>query len=407
LHAQSSARSPKPVKGATRWETPLEIRESFQHDSKDMRRSRFVCIALALCATACPRGASERESPPPSGKPSAAPSVRSSAPSGVVERRAPPVTPALPPELVACGDGNFYRITQKELEIFEVAQVLPPPQIRGSRIARKTTEVTVDEPLAVVSTAKKGALVIAKRGVFRFELGQTRAQSFAPIPVQSPLVAWPDPRRADSFHVRTLADRRLLKYTLPSVASVDSDASPPAKVAEQVSNLTGFDGRLFTVLADGEPLYSTPKGLVRGGDESRPLPLLESSGPATLLFADASPDRHWTAGASGHLALWDRKQGDSPIATPTVPGVVIDAAQEGERVAVLSMELVENTYQPTVTIFSHGKEQGRLHIGRSIGAREQPKLDLCLVPGRPWVVVGGMLWVQLLDWESRRLLAEW
>jgi hypothetical protein len=86
---------------------------------------------------------------------------------------------------------------------------------------------------------------------------------------------------------------------------------------------------------------------------------------------------------------------------------VIDAAQEGERVAVLSMELVENTYQPTATIFSNGKQLLWLAIGRSIGSREQPKLDLCLVPGRPWIVVGGMLWVQLIDWESRRLLAEW
>jgi hypothetical protein len=37
----------------------------------------------------------------------------------------------------------------------------------------------------------------------------------------------------------------------------------------------------------------------------------------------------------------------------------------------------------------------------------QPALDLCLIEGRPWVVVGGRQWLQLLDWAGPRLLAEW
>jgi hypothetical protein len=171
--------------------------------------------------------------------------------------------------------------------------------------------------------------------------------------------------------------------------------------------LPGFDARRFFVLADGTPVYSTPKGLVRRGDESSPLPFSAPAELPTVFFADAAPDRYWAADASGQLALWDRKQSSSPIATAKVPGVVIEAAHEGDRVAVLSMDLGGPGYLPHVTIFSNGKEQARLPIGPSIGARGQPKLDLCLVAGRPWVAVGGTLWMQLLDWESRRLLSEW
>jgi hypothetical protein len=71
------------------------------------------------------------------------------------------------------------------------------------------------------------------------------------------------------------------------------------------------------------------------------------------------------------------------------------------------MDLVGQSYLSTVTIFSYGKERARLNIAPSIASRGQPKLDLCLIAGRPWVVVGNTLWMQLIDWDSQRLLAEW
>jgi hypothetical protein len=291
--------------------------------------SRLACLGLALSSSACSRCGSELEPPSASGKPSATASGHAIQPNLDVPSQpaAPPVTPNVPPQLVACGERDFYRITQSALEVFESAQELPPPQIRGSRIARQTTEVPIFEPLNVFSPAKKRVLVIAKGGLFRYELGQTGAQRYAQIEASRPLAAWPDPRRADSFRVRTVSDEDLKEYTLAGVPSGNGGSpSAPAKVTERVEDLPGFDTRLFTVLTDGTPLYSTPKGVVLRGHESRPIPLSELSGPATILFPDASPDRYWAAGASGHLALWDPKQGPSPMVTSRVPGVVIDAA---------------------------------------------------------------------------------
>lgn len=321
---------------------------------------------------------------------------------------APPVTPKVPPQLVACSVRTFYRISQSALDVFEIALDLPPPQIRGSRVSRKIAEVGIEEPLNVLSPGKMSALVIATGGVFRYELGKTGAERYAPIPAKSPLVAWPDRGRSQSFHVHSAGEAQVREYTLARIASGHA-ASPEvaAKVSEKIATLPELDGRLFTVLADGTALYSTPKGLIRNQDASPPAPFPSLSGPATLVFADGSAERYWAADASGKLALFDRTAGAPPIATPAVPGVVIDTATDGERVAVLSMTAVDQSYQPTVTIFSNGKEQGRLQIGPSIGTRAQPKLDLCLVAGLPWVVVGSTRWLQLLDWESRRLLAEW
>jgi hypothetical protein len=371
-----------------------------------MWRSRLVCVFFALCSSACSQCESERAPLPADPKPSAAPRARASEPVRDTRRLPPPVTPKVAPQLVACGDRAVYRITQKALEVFELAEELPPPRIRGSRIARQTMEIAVEEPLNVFSLGRNSAVVIARSGVFRYELGQARARRYGPIEAKGPLVAWTDRHRADAFRVHA-GRERIETYALGGPASVDSDgARAKALTSQRVTALSGFDGRLFTVLADGTPVYSTTKGLVRG-DEMGAVPVSEPSGRAVLLFADASPDRYWAADASGHLALWDRKQGHAPLATPSVPGVVIDAAHEGERVAVLSMSLVGDSYLPAVTLFANGREQARIDIGASIGARGQPKLDLCVVTGRPWVIVGSTLWMQLVDWESRRLLAEW
>lgn len=341
-------------------------------------------------------------------KPSAVPSASVVRPAATYKPSPKPVTPSVPPELVACGsERDFYRLAWSTLDVYQIAKELPPPQIRGSRIAQKTNEVTLGEPLNVFMAAKKSVVAIAKDGVFHYEAGQRNARRHAPISTAVPIFAWPDPRRPDSFYVRNSGDAKLHEYSLSSLPSVDADANPPSvQAARQTEALPGFDARLFALLADNTPSYSTSKGLVRRGKESQPTPLPESSGPPTLLFADAAPQRYWTADASSRLALWDPERGASPVFTASVPGVVIDAAAQGDRVAVLSITHEGQTYLPIVTIFSNGKELARIDTGPTF-LRQPPALDLCLIPGLPWVLVGGQRWLQLLDWESRRLLAEW
>jgi hypothetical protein len=375
------------------------------------RCAKVAGLALVLALGACSRRSSELQ-PSASGKPSAAPSagvtpLPSAQPSSTSKLPPAPVTPSVPLELVACAARDVYRITWDSLQVFELAAEPPPPQIRGSRVARQTNQVSVAKPLNLILAPRKSVLVVAKEGLFRYEAGQKTLRRYAPIPASAPLVAWPDPRHADSLLVRTAGDEKLREYSLAGLASVAPDAAPvAAQSARRVLELAGFDARLFTLLSDGTPFYSTAKGLVRLGRESQPVPFPEPAAPPALIFADSSPDRYWAADALGRLVLRDQKQGMAPVFTGSVPGVVIDAAQEGEWVAVLSVELQHRSYVPTVTIFSNGKELARVNLGPSL-TRQPPELDLCLIPGRPWVLVGGRRWLQLFDWESRRLLAEW
>lgn len=346
--------------------------------------------------------------------PSAAPNTSASTSAAPRKRTAPEtlppvkpvVSPRVPPELVSCSGRDFYRITPQGLEVFEAAAVIPPPELRGSAAAVQKTALAIREPSNLIALTERAVLVLARDGVFRYDKGQSQLRSYAAIAEPSPRFAWIDSKQPGELWVRPLDGRSLSRYSLASLAASGSSSVAP-RGAGSNHELAGFDGRLFGLSSDGTPLYSTAEGLARarrGTTAPVPMPALPLS--TTLVFADASPDRFWAADAEGNLGLWDGKQ-SSPIATARVPGVVIDAVHEGERVAVLSMELSGRRHTPIVTVFSKANQEAQLRLGPSPASQTQPELDLCLLGGRPWVVVGGQRWLQLLDWSAPRLLAEW
>jgi hypothetical protein len=235
----------------------------------------------------------------------------------------------------------------------------------------------VAEPLNVITLGEQSVLVIAKGNVLRYRRGEKQARPSAPIPTPPSLFAWPDEEDANSFWVRVHGESQSQHYTLPGVTGDPSPHLKPKKTHRT------------------EPLAPDATGLP------------PASGSAALVFRDSSPDRYWTADASGTLRLKNRDRPEPPVFTSRVPGVVIDSAVEGDDVAVLSMALEGNGYRPTVTIFSKGRERGRLRLGPSVASFGQPELDLCLLAGRPWLVVGGRQWLELFDWSGPRLLAQW
>ncbi len=320
----------------------------------------------------------------------------------------PVVFPPMPPQFVACSGRAFYRITPKALEVFEASAEIPPPQLRGSATATQMARIAIHEASNLIPVADRGVLVIAKEGVFRYDKGRKQARARAPIPAPAPLFAWADSKNIGDFWVRSRGEHSVRRYALAALAPSGSSPVGPATNAGTLHELAAFDGRLFSVLSNGTPVYSTSEGLMHGGQAPSALPVKLPAPPkgTTLLFADASPDRFWSADSGGNLGLWDGKQ-NAPITTAHIPGGVIDAAHEGDRVAVLSMELSGRRHQPVVTLFSNGRQEGQLRLGASPASRPQPELDLCLLSGRPWVVVGGPRWMQLFDWSAPRLLAEW
>jgi hypothetical protein len=310
----------------------------------------------------------------------------------------------MPPQLVACEGLHFYRITEDSLHVFEASTRVPPPQLRGSATASHSARIEVGNPRNVIALGKNRVLVAGEKNTFRYQTGAKEAEPGTPLASGAPSFLWRDRKSDASFWVRALGEKKLHRYTWPS------GAEPPAitaKLGHSVEPLSEFDARLFVVLSNGVPLYSTKEGLSEPSKVGSVGPLPSRSKPGTIVFADAAHDRYWTADASGALTLSKVVQPKPPLLSARVPGVVIDAAVEGDRVAVLTMELEAQVYRPTVTVFAKHGPEGQLSIGPSMAHLGQPALDLCLIEGRPWVVVGGRQWLQLLDWAGPRLLAEW
>jgi hypothetical protein len=267
------------------------------------------------------------------------------------------------------------------------------------------SHVALPEPLNLLSLGPRRVLVIARDAVYHYEFGKAEAERHAANDTKGPQWAWVDRDESKSFWARARGERSLRNYALASLA-VDSGRAPSTpRPPDRVRELANFDSRLFALLADGTPVYSTSEGLrILRGDT--PSPVRGAPRSAASLFGDAAGNRFWTADALGKLALWEG-EAENDVSGAQVSGTVIDVARDGSRLAVLSLELNGHSYQPSVTVFSDGRQDALLHIGPTDASHGQPTLDLCLLPGRPWVVVAGKHWLQLLDFSAPRLLAEW
>lgn len=373
----------------------------------DGRGWRAVCAGvgalLALPCSACSRCSNQTDTTLTAQ--SAAPAA-ASAPAKTPAPAAPSA-PATSPQHLACGDAEFFRITPRALEVFEISPQLPPPQIRGSRVARQSTEVPIAEPSNVIRLDDETIVVLAKSEVLHYELGRKENPRYAPLGSDGPLVAWGSAKDARSFHVHAAQEGQIRQYALvPPTREAARPSGPPPLAERPVLPLPDFDGRWLTLLADGEVLYSNTKGLLgTGAKASAGGPRVIPEGRA-LLFADAAPEGYWWATQGGGLERW-ALDGNAPTLTTQVPGVVIDTAVDGARLVVLSVELVGQSYRPTLTTFVDGHRSGQLEVAPSPASLGQPKLDVCLIAGRPWAVVGSTQWLQLLDLEGPRLLAEW
>lgn len=383
---------------------------------KSKHRNRFgelpswptvACAAatalLALWSGGCSRCSDHQTTAAPAPARSAEPTATVPSPSPAVPT---PITPSVPLQLLACGDREFFRITSRALEVFEIAPEIPAPQIRGSRVARQSTEVAISEPSNVLRLADGTILALAKSEVLHYELGRKENPRYPPIPLHGALVAWAASGEPRMFRVHAGGEAALHEYELGPFGGGQQTPATALRILEaRVEPLPEFDSRWLAVMTDGAPLYSSAHGLMRAGKEPsgarRPIP------PATVLvFADPSPENYWLATGTGGLERWGL-DGAAPTVAARVPGVAMETAVEGTRLVVLSLQLVGESYRPAITMFDRGRQVRQIEVAPSEASLGQPKLDLCLISGRPWVVVGSTQWLQLLDLDGPRLLAEW
>ncbi len=316
----------------------------------------------------------------------------------------PATTPDPFPQLLACGERTFARLGANSLQVFEL---LPD----AKREARPAAHIDLPKPLNLISLAGESRLVITASKVFRHYRTEKSAPSFARIPVLGPLVAWPDARDIDGFWVRYLRDPSLHHYTLARAPEAAPSESQPAVAGGdsavtigEVQLLPGFDRRLFTLMADGTPFYSTSNGLERGGSTPRRSPL-PSMPNVVALWAGSNSRQYWAASALGFVGLWEQSRGEPQLVASRVEGAVLQAAVRGKTTVIVSVELASEQYRVHVSTFD-GRARGK-EWALTPTHDVQPVVDVCLLGAQPRVLVGGREWLQLFDVQSGALLGEW
>ncbi len=316
----------------------------------------------------------------------------------------PPSSPDLEPQLVACSERRFARIDSSSLQVFKLKGA-------GAR-AKQVAHIDVDAPRNLIALAGESRLVITKENLFRHYRDDREAKRYVRIPLLGPLVAWPEAREINSFWVRYLRDPDLHYYTLAPTAESEetssADAQRPFPVTiGQVRPLHDFDQRLFTLMADGTPFYSTSGGLVGGKRPLRYSPLPPLQQELALMWADSTYHRYWVSDRAGNLGVWERSRGEPRLVTARLPGPVVATDVLGATAAILSVRQLGGRYQTEVTLFEEHNFSKRWLVSDTPLTDGQPVLDLCLLNGSKRLVVGGRDWLGLYDRRSGKLLQEW
>jgi hypothetical protein len=346
----------------------------------------------------------ESHDPPPRGGERALPSLAVAEPNVQL----PPAPPDIEPQLLACGKRGFVRLTHDGFEAYATS----PPK----RVAR----APLDQPRNVIQLAGDSSLVIARSGVFRYYHGEKAARRFTRIPILGPLQAWSDPQNIDGFWVRYLRDPALHHFTLeddapptakgPLVESSERAVMPKAVTIGEVVELAEFDFRLFTVLRDGSPFYSTVSGLLKatiGAPRLSPWPQLTRR--LAALWPGSTQDRYWAADESGAAWQFELGRGEPRVMAVQFAGLPIAIAHQGDLVAVASAALTRGERTRELEVFRGQKRlaQLRLPAGLTESRPAAGELDLCLLDGKPWVVVGSRTQLLVYDYARRAVVESW
>jgi hypothetical protein len=257
--------------------------------------------------------------------------------------------------------------------------------------------------LSVTALAGFSALLIGSKSTQRYYNGQETAERFARIPLLGAGYVEGDNDDIDRFWVRFLRDDAFHQFHL------DADAFHAESV--RVVELKGSDQRIAARLRSGAFVFTRAKELVwQFGSEQRTYPLSDVV-PEPIEFASAErTDQVWAFDAKHGAVLLEMTRGRPLRQQLAFRGQPFSIAVDGGRVAVVSVvqtqaghSFVLQVFERGVLVFEHGLPE---NVGAS-GSWQQRAManrDVCLIPGRPWVVVGGRDGVEVFEHRAGTLL---
>lgn len=371
--------------------------------SSEPDRAKDRPAVPAIAAAAEPPN-SERPAPAsrPSGLPSAYQNLEGEQRTPVESSSAlpkielPAFTPDPPSQLLVCGKWGFGRLGASNFEYF------------SNNGYHLVANLPMPNPTAALALAGDGALLFTREHVFRYYRGETRAVSFARIPLLGPAQLWPDPTDIDGFWVRYLRDPDLHHFRLA-----------PDRVSVTISEtraLPDQDVERFTLLPNNVPLYVTANEVVYGvAEHQRRMPVARFGEAVVGLLRDRRMDRFWVIAVKGErsLAHLVELSAGLPIRTSVeLAGTPLGFAS-GRVLASVSVSRATPRVH-WLEVFDGGQRVQRFelpeldtpHVADGSAPSEVNNRGVCLIPDRPWVLVGGRDLLQLFDYRKGKVLFE-
>jgi hypothetical protein len=257
--------------------------------------------------------------------------------------------------------------------------------------------------LSVTALTGFSALLIGSKSTQRYYHGQEEAERFARIPLLGAGYVEGENDDIDRFWVRFLRDDAFHQFHL------DADAFHAENV--RVVVLKGSDQRIAARLRSGAFVFTRAQDLVwQFGSEQRTYPLSDVV-PEPIEFASAErTDQVWAFDAKRGAVLLEMTRGRPLRQQLAFRGQPFSIDVEGARVAVVSVVQTQAGHGFVLQVFERGAlvfEHGLPENGGASGSWQQRAManrDVCLIPGRPWVVVGGRDGVEVFEHGAGTLL---
>lgn len=296
---------------------------------------------------------------------------------------------------VACGERGFVRLLPSGFEGYTYSDLALT--FRSDK--RKFTHV--------VAQAGHSYLMVGAIESLVYYQPHTHLLPLTRLPALGPFQLWADVRRRDWVWVHYLRDDAVHLFELPALArvaasnSMSEHPSPARAALRQSVVLSDFDGKSVERTYSGGFVHTRYDGNQSPGADTAVL-LLSNFGRAGVAHARASTVTLHPPKGGADSGVEVKLQGH-PFSMVEAEGrvaLITHRSSDSKRDWQLEVVLVPRVVR-RVPLPSHTTEPAP---DNDPFTAEVANRSLCLVPGKPWVVVGGKTAVSVIDYDTGNTL---
>lgn len=310
-------------------------------------------------------------------------------------------------QVLACGPLGFVRLTERGFEVYSYSTL------------RRTARYPDGVFTHVVNQPGYSYLLVGAGSSLLYYQANPRLTPLGHLHAIGPFVMWADQQDRKRIWVHYLKDDAVHHFAL------SRDTKQAAALLGSVA-LPNFAGTVLARLTAGQWLYaahgewtSDVEGAGPGcsGDSPVNCPLRLADGTRSAWVGATPPGiEAVVSGAGSKLWLVSSKRAQAfdldpldrlrPHGTADLAGEPWLAVSEGGRLAVLSQRVEAGRRRWTLQLEdgAHSGEPLELAVKDAGDVAAAARRGACLVPARPWVVVGGPSDLRVIDYATREEL---